>query len=175
MEADSQPLSTEASRIEEDALYSSRGHFEAAARWSWVHKAVGIPTVGLAALVSAAALKNNLPLAAVLSGVVATLTAVMTFLSPAGRAAEHHLAGTRFNGVRNRARFLREIDLPAAQNSGSLTKTLRRLANKRDKLNETSPQIPRWAFERARKGIEAGETKYQIDLVLPAAPTKATN
>jgi hypothetical protein len=30
-------------------------------------------------------------------------------------------------------------------------------------LNQNSPQISKWAFKRARKGIEEGEANYTID------------
>ena len=48
-------LATEAGRIEEDCLYSARGHFEAAASWRRVHYGIGIPATVLAAVAGGSA------------------------------------------------------------------------------------------------------------------------
>ncbi len=46
----------EAKRIEHDALYSAKGHYEAAERWTRFHLTIGIPTAILSAIAGAAAL-----------------------------------------------------------------------------------------------------------------------
>jgi len=45
----------------------------------------------------------------------------------------------------------------------NLTAELLALNERRNTLNSESPQIPRQAFERARKGIESGEASYAVD------------
>ncbi len=156
-------LVREAARIEEDALHSAKGHFEAARRWGAVHHAFGVPVALLAAVAGASAFKDWTEAAVALSAVVAGLTAVSTFLDPSSKAATHHQAGARFNSLRSRARFFQQIDLDAQAAGESNIEKLRELANLRDSLNESSPQIPRWAFVRARKGIAAGEASYVVD------------
>lgn len=101
-------------------------------------------------------------LAGILATVVAALTAVVTFLNPQERANGHHVAGVKFNAVRNQARLFREVDLEEKVVPPDVSDRLRKLAESRDQLNLSSPQIPR-AFEKARRGIEAGEASYAVD------------
>lgn len=156
--------SSEASRIEEDALYSARGHFEAARGWNRLHYWLGVPTAVLAAVAGASAVAHNTVVAVVLGIIVTVLSALSTFLNPSDRSHQHHAAATRFNEVRNKTRIFREIDLRRlAGDNGVLVDRLKELGFQRDELNKTSPQIPRWAFERARKGIRAGEATYSVD------------
>ena len=156
-------IAAEASRIEEDALYSGRGHFEAAAAWSRAHYRLGIPTSVLAAVAGGSAIADNLTAAAIVGLVVTALSALSTFLNPSDRAHQHHAAGALFNEVRNQARVLRNVDLKTRSLDDTVIERLRTLGTERDKLNKASPQIPRWAFRRARKSIEAGEAAYALD------------
>ena len=52
-----------------------------------------------------------------------------------------------------------------------LTERLKDLAHQKEKLNRGCPQIPSWAYERARKGIEAGEGGYTVDKTDPPSPS----
>lgn len=150
-------------RIEEDALYSSRGHFAAGKRWSQAHFWVGLPAAIGAAVAGAAAINQNTTAASVTALTVAALTAVLTFLNPSDKASTHHAAGTRYNTLRNRARRFREIDLLREGDSASIDAALKALATDLAALNEGSPQIPRWAFRDARRSIHEGETTHAID------------
>lgn len=156
----------EAKRIEEDALYSSKGHFAACARLRLTHYSLGIPTVVLSALAGASVLAkfdcNNI-VAGIASIIVAILSALITFLNPNDRASQHLDAGNRYNAIRNRARILYEIDSLATLSEEDLVKELKALSDERDNLNLASPQIPKSAFGKARKGIESGEASYVVD------------
>lgn len=156
-------IAKEASRVEEDALYSARGHFEASRVWTKAHYWIGVPTSILAAIAGASALSHETTVAGVIGITVAALTALSTFLNPSKRAQQHQAAGAAFNEVRNRARVLREIDIQAGQDEVRLAESLKQLGAHRDELNKASPGIPRWAFERARRGIGAGEASYAVD------------
>lgn len=155
----------EAKRIEEDSLYSSKGHFYAAQLWTNLHLWIGIPATILAAIAGASALSqfdNHQIIAGVLAILVAALSAVSTFVNPNEKATIHHSAGNRYNSLKNRARIFSEIDMDIESDESLLTK-LRTLSAERDELNEKSPQIPKWAFRRARQGIEDGEAQYKVD------------
>lgn len=156
-------LRTEAFRVEEDALYSARAHFEAASQWDHIHYRMGVPTTVLAAVAGGSAIAEYTVIAAVVGICVTVLSALSVFLNPSERSAQHHNAGTRFNEVRNLARVFREIDAQTAVGEASLVDRLKALGAQRDELNKASPQIPRWAFERARRGIEAGEASHAVD------------
>jgi hypothetical protein len=158
-----EPLIREASRIEEDALFSGKGHFETASSWSKAHFWIGIPAAVLAALSGISVLKDAPEVAVVLAALVTGLTAVLTFLNPQERANAHHTAGARFNSVRNDARVLREVELVQDQPPADALERLKSLSKARDELNLSSPQIPRRAFERARRSVEAGESSYAVD------------
>ena len=156
-------LKKEASRIEEDSLYSSRGHFAAAARWSRVHFWLGLPAAVGAALAGVSAVGHETALAVILSAIVTALTATLTFLNPSDKSSVHHAAGTNFNALRGQARRFHEIDATDPGSLENLRKELKDLAASRDHLNASSPQIPRWAFEKGRESITAGEARYKVD------------
>lgn len=156
----------EAQRVEEDSLYSAKGHFVAARGWRSFHFIIGVPTAILAAVAGASALSqmsNGGIVAGVLAIIVTALTAVSTFLNPNEKAAAHLNAGNRYNSLRNRARIFREIEVSSGEPEGALLKRLNEMAAQRDELNQNSPPIPRWAFRGARSSIAKGEATYQVD------------
>ncbi len=157
-------LEREACRIEEDCIYSGKSHYNAASDWNHVHQWLGIIATVLAALAGAAILKDFFPIeAGIISVFVALLTALMTFLKPNEKANSHKSAGDQYNSLKNQLRMYREIDLLHFRDSHALRDKLKDLSDRRDKLNQTSPQTPRKAFEQARDGIEAGESTYETD------------
>ncbi len=156
----------EARRIEEDSLYSAKGHFVAANFWTNFHLWIGVPTAILAAIAGASALSqfdNHNIIAGILAIVVTALTAVTTFLNPNEKANSHRNAGNKYNSLRNKARIFCEIDSCGEDSDQELTKQLKELAKQRDGLNQNSPQIPIRAYKKARKGIEEGEADYKVD------------
>ena len=159
-------LIKEARRIEEDSLYSAKGHFAAANFWTNFHLLIGVPTAILAAIASASALSqfnNHNIIAGVLAILVTALTAITTFLNPNKKANSHQNAGNKYNSLRNKARIFCEIDCCGEDSIQKLTERLKELAKNRDELNKNSPQIPRWAYKKAKKGIEGGEADYKVD------------
>jgi hypothetical protein len=44
-----------------------------------------------------------------------------------------------------------------------LTEKLKYLSEQKDKLNQSYPQVPFWAYRTAKRGIESGEGDYVID------------
>ncbi len=159
-------IKKEAARIEEDSLYSSKGHFYAGQRWSNLHLWIGVPAAVLSAIAGASALsefQSHEVIAGVLSIIVAALTAVATFVNPNERTLTHKNAGNKYNSLRNRARIFYSIELPSGDDTTKLADSLKSLDELRSKLNEESPQIPNWAFKKARKGIEGGEAHYKVD------------
>lgn len=159
-------LIEEAKRVEEDALYSAKGHFSAASVWTNVHWWIGALTAAMAAVAGGSALSrfdSHNEVAGVLAIIVAATTAVMTFLNPHARADGHHRAGNRYNSLRNRARIFHDVDCEAGGADDEITETLKVVARERDELNEESPQIPGWAYRRAKKGIEQGEAAHKVD------------
>ena len=156
----------EARRIQEDSLYSAKGHFVAASVWGNVRLFIGLPTAAMAAVAGASALSDfdsHNVVAGVLAIIVSGLTAMTTFLNPNERASAHLRAGNRFNSLKNAARTFRGIECLGTRPDEDLAGCVKELAKERDRLNEDSAQIPGWAYRWAKRGIEKGEAAYQVD------------
>lgn len=166
MESIKEKVIKEAKRVEEDSLYSAKGHFVAANFWTNFRLWIGVPTAILSAIAGASALSqfdNHNVIAGILAITVTALTAVTTFLNPNEKANSHQSAGNKYNSLRNKARIFFEIDSCGESANQELIKRAKELTKKRDELNQNSPQIPRWAYKKARKGIEEGEADYKVD------------
>lgn len=153
----------EAKRLEESILYSSKGHFVAAEIWSKFHLWIGIPTAVLAAIAATSAFANQDIAAGVVSIVIAGLSAVSTFLNPNEKAATHLNAGNSYDALRDKMRIFWAIDCWQEDSDKVLTERLKDLSEQKAKLNHSCPQIPSWAYQLAKRGIEAGEGSFQID------------
>jgi len=156
----------EVKRIQEDCLYSEKGHFNAAQRWGNIHLWLGIPAVILAAIAGASALSqfdNHNIIAGILAIIVSALSAVATFLNPNEKANNHHYAGNQYKNLRNSARILSEIDIHLIIDDKEILRELKDLNKQRSELNQKLPQISRWAYKKAKEGIRRGEAKYEID------------
>ncbi len=155
----------DASRIEEDATYSSKGHYNSAAIWESRHMILGIglavmSAVGAVVLISP--IPNNEAIAAVIATAVAGFSAVTTFLNPSAKAAQHHQYGSELNSIKDSARRLRTIVIHT-DSPGQLNRKLDQLAEEKARINLSAPPILDRAFQQARRGIEAGEATYAVD------------
>lgn len=156
-------LYRETKRIEEDAEHSHKGHYYAAERWGHVRYWLGAPTA-LAAALASAFIFYSVPVVGTIGALLATLLAtLMTFLDPAGRAAQHSAAGGAYLELRNQARIFGEIELLDPSNPERLCERLRSLDATRNRLNQTCPKIPGWDYRRAKRAIEDGETRHRVD------------
>lgn len=156
-------LRREAERIEEDATYSSKSHFNAEATWIHRHYWLGVPSTILAAVAGATLIKSQPDLASFCALAASLLTGLMTFLKPNERAAMHRDAAGKFHALRNDTRFFREVELLQVEKMSELPAQLKVLSTMRNDLNQKSPSIPRRAFVAARKGIEEGEATHKVD------------
>ncbi len=156
----------EAKRIEEDALYSSKGHFAAAHGWSNFHLWVGIPTAVLSGVASVSAFSqfDSRGIAAgIIALSVAGLVALTTFTNPNERASAHLSAGNTYDALMNKTRIFWTIDCWLDASDMVLTAKLKEFSDQKDKLNNTCRQIPGWAYRTAKKSILAGEALHSID------------
>lgn len=156
-------LCREAERLEEDALYSSKGHFNAEDTWVRRNYWLGVPATVLGAIAGATLIKSQPEWATAFTLLASLLTGLMTFLKPNERAALHRAAAGQFLALRNEARFFREIELLQADHLNELPDRLKALSAARNELNLKSPSIPRRAFVAARRGIEEGEATHKVD------------
>lgn len=158
-----QEYRSESSRITEDALHSSKGHYNAADRWRHVHLWIGIPNAILAAVAGVSAFNGSELVAGSLAVAVAAITAVNTFLNPGDRASTHKRCAGEYHSLRNRARIFNNIVCRQCTSTDELNARFEEMVAKRDDLNAASPQIPAWAFKKAKAGIDAGEAEYKED------------
>lgn len=156
-------LQRESSRIEEDSIHSAKSHFNAASTWSARHYSIGIPATVLGAAAGAAAIKSCPEVAGLLALAGSILTGLLTFLKPSERASAHKTAGDQYLSLRNDARVFREISLLLEGDGIASADQLKALSDRRNELNQGSPEIPRQAFDAARRGIDAGEAAYKAD------------
>lgn len=162
MDSIKRELWLESARVEEDCEYSYKSHFEAAGLWTRVHYWIGIPSAVLAAIAGISAFDERTIVAGILAILVSALGSLATFLNPSGKATEHTNSGNSYLLIRNRARIFRNIELESVELDEARQKLLL-LAEKKDELNTTSPQIPEWAFKKAKSNIQEGQTKYRVD------------
>lgn len=154
----------EAARIEEDALHSAKGHFNAEDRWQLVNLSMGIGTALVAGTSGVSAFSEQPIISGLLAFLAAFIAGANTALNPESRSADHGQSGRKYKTLSNRARIFRKvhaIQLDAEQARAAFTA----LSEQRDELNENSPAIPRWAYERAIEDIDQGRSTYQIDKV----------
>lgn len=153
----------ESERIEEDCIYSSKGHFEAAGCWKKIHLWIGVPSAILAGIASIFAFEENALVAGTLAILVAALGAVSTFLNPSSKSNEHHSAGSSFLELRNRVRRFKNIELHDMDLVDSKERILT-FGQQKDDLSSSTPQIPEWAFKKARKNIvDDRQADYRVD------------
>lgn len=155
----------EAKRIEEDSLYSAKGHFYAGQCWVNVNLLLGGASAVLSSIAGVSALSQfdyHNVVAGGLAIIVTGLTAVITFINPNERAFIHRKIGNNYNSLRNETRIFHEIEVSDIEEKHAID-CLKKLNDRRNKLNLESEQIPKWAFEKARKGIEEGEAEYKVD------------
>lgn len=156
----------EAKRVEEGLLYSSKGHFTASNFWSNFHLWIGVPVVLLSAIAGASALSQFDPkhiVAGLLSILIVALSGVMTFLNPNEKASVHLNAGNNYDSLMNKVRMFWSIDCWRDESEQVLTERLKYFAEQKDKLNQSCPQVPRWAYKVAQRGIKDGEGDYTVD------------
>lgn len=141
-----QEVIKEAKRVGESALYSAKGHFIAASAWRSLHLIVGLAMVvgtSVAAALVMSGFDQWLTVAGVLYIGVAVFSAVFTFLYPNERAGSHLIAGNHYDALTNRTRIFWTIQCWQNDSDAELLARVQALASEKDRLNLSSPQIPR--------------------------------
>ena len=156
----------EAKRMEENCLHTSKSHFVTAHFWNNFHLWIGIPTIILAAIAGTIAFADfqyhNL-IAGIISIIVTILTAVATFLNPKESSNTHHNAGSNYDSLLTRVRIFWTIDCRREESIDVLAGKLKEFSEQRERLNRDCSQPPKWAYRRAKKGIEQGEGAHEVD------------
>jgi hypothetical protein len=168
-----QQIVNEAKRIEESLLYSSKGHYAAARFWSNFHLWIGIPMVIITAIAGATAFKtfdSNGVLAGICALIGVVLSSLMTFLNPNEKESQHRIAGHNYDSLMSTVRLFWSVECWRAEDEAILADRLTQLSEQKSKLNQACPQIPTFAYEKAKEGIAAGEGVYAVDKDKPETP-----
>lgn len=160
---DKEKIINEAKRIEEDSTNSAKSHFYAGQFWTNIHLWLGIIAVVCSAIAGTSAFSKfyyHHVVVGVLSIIVAILTSIITFVNPEKQASIHQKYGNDYNALRNDARIFYDIEANNLEYVQAID-ALKKLNCRRNELNTESPQIPKWAFKKSRKGIEEKYTAKQ--------------
>lgn len=149
-----QEMIKEASSIEWDCIYSSKGHFNAAMLWNSIHYILGISAAICAVVAGLETTSSAWPFLS------ATLAAMITFLKPTDKVELHHRAGIEFTAVRRESRMFQNIDVYSDELAQTKMLQLKELAEKTKKMNLSSPAIPWVAYQITRWGVRRGEATY---------------
>jgi hypothetical protein len=122
--------------------------------WSSTHLYIGIPNTTLAALAGVSALSElGTPkvVTALLSITVAVLTALLTFLNPTEKYSSYRSAAQRYQAVADNYSIL----LFKSQNISEqdLLDGLTSLNSEYNKVMESSPVVPSWAYKRGKQEV----------------------
>lgn len=153
----------ESKRIEENCLHSSKGHFSAAGFWTDFSLWIGIPTTIMAVVAGILSFSKYNFDAGILSIIVAIFTSLTTFLNPKERANSHFVAGNNYDSLLTKSRIFWTIECKRENSLEILESKLNDLSGQRERLNRDCPQIPKWAYKKAKQGIEDGEATYIVD------------
>jgi hypothetical protein len=168
----------EAQRLEERTGDSSKGHHCAAEGWNQRGFRLGLPTAIISAVTSLAVFAQAAKdiwwvgfLAVALSILVTILTTLTTFLNPNEQENAHTTAAHAYDRLNNDARMFATIECWSANATEEvLTAKLFELVERKNKLNQDSPQIPPWAWKDAQARIAKGETTYAVDKAKTTPP-----
>lgn len=147
-------------RLEEDMLYTEKGHFAAANELSRIHVGLGI-TATVAAAASVATIVGDA--SAIISGVLGLIaslvSAVLTFVKPEEKASQHLTAARLLGDIRVRARQHRELDLhDGAGNSSASWRTYpTEIRVAKAEVDQSAPPVSDRRFRKAQAKIQSGD------------------
>jgi hypothetical protein len=160
-----QAICQELERIEENARYTSVTHFVSAEHVRrlhyWVLGPIPIVLGGIAAWNGFS--KDGLAQVAGALGVLAGVTgSLLSFWNLADVRAKHQTAGAAFKSIEHDARRARLVDCPDLD-LATARQRLEQLAERYNKLGESTPSTSRFAFTRAQRLIASGIYRNTVD------------
>jgi hypothetical protein len=154
-------LKAEGDRLEWDALYTMKGHFNAAMLWNATHYVLGITAVVLGAFAGKGLVgAEPSPNASAVATASAALAAIITLLKPSEKAQPHHAAGVFYNSIKRKARMFQNLSLATKSDLNALRKELDELVTAYHDHQLSAPPIPAPAYWITRRGVRAGEHTY---------------
>lgn len=158
-------IKVEANRLEEDCVYSAKGHFNSSSLWWLIHYILGVGAAVFAGVSILAPMPDFLSglftpqVSAMFAGLLA---AILTFVNPGQFIDRHKNSGEKLGALRSRFRRLREIDCIEGNCSG-LRAELEALCKQKSCADANAPKILWIAFQLARFGVWTGESLHVVD------------
>lgn len=150
-----------ADRLEWDALYTMKGHFNAALLWNAAHYTLGLSAIILGVCAGKEFMDGqNAVIASAVATASAAISAIITFLKPSEKAQPHHEAGVFYGSIKRKARMFQNISLASDSDPQALRRELSELVTAYHEHQRTDLPIPAPAYWIARRGIRAGEHAY---------------
>ena len=150
----------ELKRLEEDILYTEKGHFAASNEHGRVHLALGLLATITSAVAATTIISKSDPwIPGVLALIAAVASAVLTFVKPDERAAQHLQSGRALGALRVRIRQTRTIDLPADNHVDAATwkTTIQDLTTQKADIDNAAPPVSDRIFKKAQQKIQQGD------------------
>jgi len=154
----------EAGRVLEAATYASETQFEYSKRWRRVDRWIGSLAAALAAVAGIGGLSQVFSarwagliavLAAGIGAVAASIGAPQTKEKASGSA-------TAYRALQQDARIFLSIDLPSLPDDEARTQ-LAQLVEQLQQLNRVAEVPSAGAWKRAKRSIEQGSQRYEVD------------
>lgn len=150
----------ESKKLEGDLRHISHAHFAASRLFRSLYLWLGIITIVLSTIIGIAVsfkIDNGMTIAdyspwmiTTLSGIVALLSGVMTFLSPNDRATMNLNSGNEYDDLRSKVRLFWYVECKENTPVDKLLDRLNNLIEQKGKIKSYAPQIPILAFKLAK-------------------------
>lgn len=157
-------IAKEAGRLHESAVWSNQNHFEATKWWRFWHWTLGFGASVASAVAGVLVFaQGQVSLTAGLAMLGAITIAAHTTLNPDRRAEAAQATAAKFLALRNRARQLRDIDVPFEDLSVLLAR-INELSRDMHEVVEDADTVPRLAYQRAKRNIEKDRgQQFEVD------------
>jgi hypothetical protein len=168
-------ITTELQRLEEDMLYTEKGHFVAAEELKKIHMGLGlIATISAAAAAATIVADKSPVLSGSLALVAALASAMLTFVKPEEIAAQHLSAARALGAIRVLARQHREVDLhpDSTEDHAAWRNHVAVIGTAKKEADAAAPSISDRRFEKARRKIQAGQFVHGSATESPSLPRK---
>lgn len=153
----------EARRIEEDALYTYKAHYNTSDKFSRWHYRVGILSVVASSLSPLPCFQDWNWLLIIFAVIAAVSAGILTFVKPDENSALHKKFAGQYHTLRNDIQVFCEVELTGLTEEDA-TLRLKEFNDRRNQLNEEAPTCGRRSYEKAKYDIEDLKTnEYEVD------------
>lgn len=152
----------EAKRIEENCTYSGKAHYNVSGLWRSVHFILGIIVTGLVFWAGFEGIKDITKYHIYIIFFSGILSAIYTFIGASQKSATHKLCGDSYLSLKNNIRIFYTIELENIDITQAIS-SIKNYQNKLNKIHENAPGIPQCAYRKVKKGVQNGESEFEID------------